>query len=190
MSHVVTISGSPSTPSRSLALAHHVGGQLRTRGLDVDEITVRDLPATELFAGRTSDPSVAAAIALIERADAVVVVTPIYKAAYSGVLKSFLDVLPQFALAGKVVLPLATGGSLAHVLALDYALRPVLASLGAQHVVNGLFVLDKTLAMSERGLAIEADVEQRLTGVVDDFAASVARRAHTSSRSPDRDAQR
>src|SRR5256885_12419558 len=41
----------------------------------------------------------------------VVVATPIYKASYSGVLKSFLDLLPQFGLAGKVVLPLATGGT-------------------------------------------------------------------------------
>ncbi len=56
-----------------------------------------------------------------------VIGTPVYKAAYSGLLKSLLDLLPQYALAGKTVLPLATGGSTAHVLAIDYALRPVLA---------------------------------------------------------------
>ena len=43
--------------------------------------------------------------------------TPIYKASYSGVLKAFLDLLPQFAFGGKVVLPLLTGGTAAHVLA-------------------------------------------------------------------------
>jgi FMN reductase len=75
-----------------------------------------------------------------------------------------------------VVLPLMTGGTLAHVLALDYALRPVLVSLGAQHIVNGLFVLDKTLAVSEQGVVLDADVEQRLAGILDDFATSITRR--------------
>lgn len=44
-------------------------------------------------------------------------------------LKVFLDLLPQFALQGKLVLPMATGGSPNHMLALDYALRPVLLGL-------------------------------------------------------------
>ncbi|WP_437719533.1 NAD(P)H-dependent oxidoreductase [Sorangium sp. So ce448] len=47
----------------------------------------------------------------------VVIATPIYKASYTGALKAFLDLLPQFGLAGKAALPLATGGTLAHVLA-------------------------------------------------------------------------
>jgi FMN reductase len=49
----------------------------------------------------------------------------VYKAAYSGLLKTLLDLLPQCALAGKVVLPVVTCGSPAHVLAIDYALRPL-----------------------------------------------------------------
>ena len=57
----------------------------------------------------------------------VIVATPIYKAAYSGLLKVFLDLLPAEALRGKTVLPLASGGSVAHLLALDYALKPVLS---------------------------------------------------------------
>jgi FMN reductase len=177
MTSIVTITGSPSKPSRSAALALHVANQLRPHGFELESINVRDLPAVDLLAGRTSDPAIANAIRTIERADALVITTPIYKASYTGVLKAFLDLLPQFALTGKVVLPLATGGTIAHVLALDYALRPVLVALGAQHVVNGLFILDKTLAVSDRGLAIDADVEQRLTTIVADFAASVQRRA-------------
>jgi FMN reductase len=177
MTSIVTITGSPSHPSRTAALAQHVAAQLRGRGFALASIDVRELPAGELLAGRASHPAIAAAIRDLSEAAGVVVTTPIYKASYTGVLKAFLDVLPQFALAGKVVLPLATGGTLAHVLALDYALRPVLVALGAQHVVNGLFLLDKTVAIAERGVAIEPDVEQRLAAVVDDFAASVSRRA-------------
>jgi FMN reductase len=177
MTLIVAISGSPSAPSRSAALAAHVSRDLRARGFELAAINVRDLPAHALVTANAQDPEISAAAALVARADAIVIATPIYKAAYTGVLKSFLDLLPQFAFAGKVVLPLATGGSIAHVLAIDYGLRPVLTSLGAQHVVNGLFVLDKMIAVSERGLALDADVEQRLVGVIDDFAASIARRA-------------
>ena len=181
MTTVITITGSPSVPSRSAALALHVEGGLRARGFACSTINVRDLPPGGLIAGRADEPAIAAAIRQIEAADAAVIVTPIYKAAYSGILKTFLDVLPQFALAGKVVLPLATGGTLAHVLALDYALRPVLVALGAQHIVNGLFVLDKTITLSERGLVLEGDVEPRLAAIVEDFVASVQRRAIPAS---------
>lgn len=86
-------------------------------------------------------------MALVDETDALVVATPIYQAAYSGLLKTFLDLLPQHAFAGKPVLPLATGGSPAHVLALDYALRPVLTALGAQ-VSQGRFILDRHITAS------------------------------------------
>jgi FMN reductase len=174
---VVTITGSPSSASRSAALALDVAERLRGRGFELASIHVRELPAAEVFAGRADEPAIAAAVGQVERADAIVIATPIYKASYSGVLKSFLDLLPQFALAGKVVLPLATGGTLAHVLAIDYALRPVLVALGAQHIVNGLFILDRTLAVTERGVTLDPEVELRLAAIVEDFAISVERRA-------------
>jgi hypothetical protein len=69
----------------------------------------------------------------------------VYKASYSGLVKVFLDLLPQAGPAGKTVLPLVTGGSLAHMLAMDYALRPVLSALGARHVVPGAFLLDSAI---------------------------------------------
>ena len=74
------------------------------------------------------------------------------------------------------MLPLAVGGSLAHVLAIDYAMRPMLSSLGALHITNGYFLLDKQLERTEDGgLRIEKDVEERLLGVVRGFADSVRR---------------
>ena len=91
------------------------------------------------------DPAIAEAVLAVERADLVVVGTPIYKAAYSGLLKVFLDLLPPDALRDKLVLPLATGGSPAHFLALDYALKPVLSALGARHVLDGVFATDAQL---------------------------------------------
>jgi len=102
------------------------------------------------------------------------VASPIYKAAPAGVLKAFLDLLPQFALTGKIVLPLATGGSLAHVMALDYALRPVLTALNARHVTQGWFFLDKQLEKVEPGgLRIDPQAEERFAPVLRDFVDSV-----------------
>jgi len=173
---IVVITGSPSAGSRTLALANRVGDALAAQRLDVQRINVRDLPAEDLLHARAESPAIKEALGLVERAQGVVVATPVYKAAYSGILKSFLDLLPQFGLAGKVVLPLLTGGTLAHVLALDYALRPVLMSMGVQHAVAGLFVLDKLIERGpDGGIALGEGVSQRLEAVVADFVATVKR---------------
>ena len=142
MASILVLTGSPSARSRTSALALHVGDELALDGHDVEVIHLRRLPAAALLSADTADPAIAAAVRAVIAADAVVVATPIYKASYSGLLKVFLDLLPQAALQGKVVLPLATGGTVAHLLAIDYGLRPVLVSLGARHITAGRFVLD------------------------------------------------
>jgi len=178
MSLVVTISASPAPTSRSQRLAERVAGAVTARGFEVQSINVRDLPAEDLLSGRGDSAGLRHAVGLIERAQGVVISTPIYKAAYTGVLKTFLDLLPQFGLAGKVVLPLATGGTIAHVLAIDYALRPVLLALGAQHVVTGLFILDKLMSEGPGGsLNLDPEVAGRLEAVVTDFIGSLERQA-------------
>jgi FMN reductase len=153
-----------------------VAAAAAARGFEVQSINVRDLPAEDLLSGRGDSAALREAVGLVERAQGVVIATPVYKAAYTGVLKTFLDVLPQFGLSGKVVLPLATGGTVAHVLAIDYALRPVLLALGAQHVVTGLFILDKLLSDGPGGaLAVEPEIAGRLEAVVTDFLGSLER---------------
>ena len=178
MSLIVTVTGSPSEGSRTARLAQDVGATLIARGFEVAAINVRDLPAADLVSAHIQSPPISEALGLIERARGVVLCSPVYKASYSGVLKTFLDLLPQNGLAGKVALPLMTGGTIAHVLALDYAFRPVLAALGAQHIVSGLFLLDKTIAASpDGGVEIELDVRARLEGVLDEFVSSIRRHA-------------
>ncbi len=180
MALVVTISGSPSAPSRTSQLNDWVGDLLGAQGFNVARINVRDLPPADVLHARLDSPALREPLGLIERAQGVVVSTPVYKASYTGVLKAFLDLLPQFGLSGKVVLPLATGGTLAHVLAIDYGLRPVLSALGAHHVVSGLFILDKLLGPSgSAALALDAEVDTRLRAVVGDFAASLRRQQVT-----------
>ncbi|HEY3667611.1 MAG TPA: NADPH-dependent FMN reductase [Polyangiaceae bacterium] len=176
MSSVLIISGSPSATSRTERLAASVGDRIAARGVAASLLDVRDLPAEDLLHARFDAPLIREALSRVAEADGVVVATPVYKAAYSGLLKTFLDVLPQFGLRGKVVLPLATGGSVAHVLAIDYALRPVLSSLDPLHVVNGLFVLDKQISVLEDGsVELEADVDERLGLVLDQFLRGLQR---------------
>ena len=174
-STILTITGSPSATSLSTQVAAHVAARLAADGFEVEALNVRDLPAEDLLHARFDSPAIKAAAAQVERAEGVIIATPIYKAAYSGVLKAFLDLLPQFGLARKTVLPLATGGSVANVLAIDYALRPVLSSLGARHVVGGFFILEKLVTRDADGIHFDADTQEKLEAAVAAFADSVRR---------------
>ena len=138
---IVALAGSPSADSRSTALLRHVPSRFADSEPRV-EIALRDLPPAALVRADFHDPAVRRAIEQVAAARLVVVATPIYKASYSGLLKSFLDLLPQDALRGKTVLALGTGGSAAHLLALDYALKPVLAALGARHILDAVYAVD------------------------------------------------
>jgi FMN reductase len=160
MARILVLTGSPSLRSRTSALASHVGDELALDGHDVDVLHLRGLPAQALLHADTADPAIASAVRAVVAADAVVVATPIYKASYSGLLKVFLDLLPQAALQGKVVLPLATGGTVAHLLAIDYGLRPVLVSLGARHITTGRFVLDAHIDHLSGGPVLVDDVSR------------------------------
>src|SRR5688572_2473048 len=95
--HIAILTGSPSKPSRTAALAQHLEQRLSRGAYRVRTIHIRDLPAEALLHADTSQPAIAEALKVVERADGVVVASPVYKAAYTGVLKSFLDLLPQFA---------------------------------------------------------------------------------------------
>ncbi|MBL0920083.1 MAG: NADPH-dependent FMN reductase [Hydrogenophaga sp.] len=164
---VLLIAGSPSEHSRSAALLDAVAKRLGLRQALIDRLRIRDLSPQALLLADTTHKSVQHALAQIESARAVVVATPVYKAAYSGVLKVFLDLLPQNGLQGKAVLPLATGGSPHHMLALDYALRPVLQSLGARHILPGVYASDAQLPKDDDGgYGTTPDIDQRLDDAV------------------------
>ncbi len=177
MATVLSVSGSPSATSRTARLLRHLDHRLAAEGHEVIPLDVRTLPPEALLGADVRHPAIAEAIAQFARADGVVIGTPVYKAAYSGLLKSLLDLLPQYALTGKAVLPLATGGSTAHVLAIDYALRPVLSSMGAAHIVQGWFTLDKDLSVGDDGtLTVAPGAAEGLARVTDQFSAALGGR--------------
>ena len=165
---VLLIAGSPSAQSRSAALLDSVSHRLTQRsGFVVERLNIRELPARALLWAEWEHPAIAAAIAQVARARAIVVATPVYKAAYSGLLKVLLDLLPQTALKDKTVLPLATGGSPHHMLALDYALRPVLQSLSARHILPGVYATDAQVPQAaDKRYAVGIDIASRLDDAV------------------------
>ncbi|MDM9384116.1 NADPH-dependent FMN reductase [Chlorogloeopsis sp. ULAP01] len=174
MTNILAIAGSPSHPSRTYAILEYASKILLQQDLQTDIISVRDLPAQDLAFGRYDSPALEQPKALLAKASGVIISTPIYKAAYTGVLKAFLDLLPQKALAGKVVLPIATGGTIAHLLSVEYALKPVLSELGARHILSTVYAVDKQIQIQADGsVQLDEEIEQRLKDVLNEFAQAV-----------------
>lgn len=175
MANILAIAGSPSHPSRTYSLVEYTTNLLQQQGYNIDIISVRDFPAEDLVFGRYDSPNLEQPKALLEKASGVIIATPIYKAAYTGLLKSFLDLLPQKALLDKIVFPIATGGTIAHLLAIDYALKPVLTELGARHILGGVYAVDKQIERQQDGsIQLDEEIEQRLQHSLNDFVKAVS----------------
>ncbi|AMB86623.1 NAD(P)H-dependent FMN reductase [Pseudomonas agarici] len=175
---VVTLGGSPSQRSRSGVLLDHAKRWLNQQGIEVVSYQIRDFNAEDLLHARFGSPQIVDLLQQIENADGLVIATPVYKASFSGALKSLLDLLPERALSHKVVLPMATGGSIAHMLAVDYALKPVLAALKAQEMLHGIFAEDSQIAYGEGSAQAQLlpILEQRLIEALEQFHSALARR--------------
>ncbi|WP_420225100.1 NADPH-dependent FMN reductase [Pigmentiphaga litoralis] len=174
---ILTISGSPSADSRSTFLVATLASRLHDLGIDTRSLDVRDIPAHDLLHARFDSPAIVDFVNQVQRADAVIIGTPIYKAAYSGVLKALLDLLPQTAFHDKLILPVATGGSAAHFLAVDYALKPVLSALGARHILSTVFATEAQLVRNaNKGYVFADEVRVRLEDAIDQLAQGVASR--------------
>jgi len=144
MSDIVIISGSPSDTSKTKKVLDYLGTILERDGFSIKHISVRDVSKDVLFEGNYDSPEISNIATLIQDAKGVIIGSPIYKGAYSGVLKTLIDLLPQDVLKHKPVLPLMTGGSAAHLLALEYTLKPLLASLKA-HNLKGLYFVNSQI---------------------------------------------
>lgn len=147
---------------------------LRSAGLRTARVDIRSLPLEALASADLGNLEIQGAVNLVASSEAVVVATPIYKAAYTGLLKTFLDLLPQNALKGKIVLPIATGGSRAHLLALDYALKPVLAALGAKVFASSVYFHDQAIRLDDASACIDDGDRQRLEASVAELIQAVA----------------
>ncbi|NIF20660.1 MULTISPECIES: NADPH-dependent FMN reductase [Pantoea] len=175
---VITLAGSPRFPSRSTALLIHCQRALETRGVEVIPWNIHNFQPDDLINARFDAPALQALRDDLAEADGVIVATPIYKASFSGALKTLLDLLPERALEHKVVLPIASGGSAGHMLALDYALKPVLNALKAQEILHGVFAEEHQVTHYDRQAEFDAQLTQRLDESVTNFWLALTRHRH------------
>ena len=144
---IAVVSAGLSNPSSTRMLAD------RLAAATIAELTASDITATadvielrdlahditnNLLTG-FAPPALESAINSVVSADALIAVTPIFSTSYSGLFKSFIDVLDPDSLTGKPVLIGANAGTARHSLAIDYAIRPLFAYLHAAPVSTGVF---------------------------------------------------
>ncbi|MET9627084.1 NAD(P)H-dependent oxidoreductase [Lentzea sp. NPDC006480] len=130
MTQIGVLVGNPRPASRTLQAALALREALAsTLGVPVEGPVVE---AAELAPAVFTQPdTIKAALETLGQADVLVIATPTYKAAYTGLLKAVLDQAPSGWLRGKIVVPLQIAASDKHALAVEVHLRPVLAELGA-----------------------------------------------------------
>ena len=178
MAEILLISGSPTASSKSAALLEYSREWLRDRSsFETALVSVRDFPADDLVLAKYDSPSFYVFKQQVSNAAGIIVSTPVYKAAYTGSLKALLDILPQYAFRGKTILPIASGGSLGHLLAIDYAIKPVLSTLGASDVLQGVYLVDQQFRIENGQPVVAEEVQQRLDESLAQFVANLEVRA-------------
>jgi FMN reductase len=140
---VLVLVGNPRPKSRTLQIALQAAEAVAGRIGHAGEPDVVDLSAlAPVLLDAAPSPAVQDALDRVVQADVLVVASPTYKAAYTGLLKVFLDRLPGGALASTVALPLLVMGDPKHSLAVEVHLRPLLVELGAAVPTPGLAFLE------------------------------------------------
>jgi FMN reductase len=168
---LVVISAGLSVPSSTRLLADRLAAATSDALEEVTLEVVELRPLAHAIADNlvTGFPSgeLAEAIATVRRADGLIVVTPVFAASYSGLFKSFFDVLEEGVLDGKPVLIAATAGTARHSLVLDHALRPLFSYLHAVVVPTGVFA-----ATDDFG---DAGLDRRIERAAGELAAVVGK---------------
>lgn len=175
MGKVLTIAGSPSSSSRSSSILEISRNFLEQQSIDVSCLSVKDIPPEDLVFANFESEALKRAQAMIEQAQAIIIGTPVYKASYTGVLKALLDLMPQYAFSGKTILPIATGGTITHLLSIDYAMKPLFSVLGATNILRGVFILDSQMQRdAESSLTLDSEIEVRLKESLLELASSLS----------------
>jgi SsuE family FMN reductase len=160
----VLIAGSPRKSSRSRALLARVENLLIAHGWQPTLFDLSTFPADALL-GRQTVPTVTTALDAVRDASLIVVATPVYRATYSGLLKTFFDLLGSDDLAGKPAIAIATGASPDHAHAIGSGLVPLFESVGAR-VVGSLYATDAEFQNGEAGTDLLARIDEVVLAAV------------------------
>src|SRR5664279_6652709 len=178
---VAVVSAGLSQPSSTRLLGDQLAGAVRTAGADRgDRVEVITLELRELAHDITDNlltgfPGVALQTALdaVSSADGLIAVTPVFSGSYSGLFKSFFDVLDREALVGTPVLLAATGGSARHSLVLEYALRPLFSYLKGDIVPTGVFAATADFGSDDAGRSLADRIDRAARELVDHVSPAV-----------------
>ena len=144
---IVIVSGGLGQPSSTRLLADRIAAAAERHLLEagreprIEVVELRDHAqdlTNHLLTGFPS-PKLQAAIDSVLNADGLVAVSPIYSASFSGLFKTFFDVIERDGLDGMPTLLAATGGTARHSLALEHAMRPLFAYLNAATVATAVY---------------------------------------------------
>lgn len=162
MSRLVVVNAGLSNPSSTRLLADRLTAEYVAAQGDRVEVEVLDLRelAVDIANSMSSGFGVgamSAALAAVHDADALIAATPVFNASYSGLFKSFFDLVDVEQMSGKPVLIAATGGSARHSLVLDHALRPMFSYLRAVVMPTGVYAASEDWAGSTGDTAMLSD---------------------------------
>ena len=165
---VVVVSAGVGEPSSTRLLADRLAASVQAQrdSVVVETVDLREIAvdiARSMIAGfpvGAADPAVKAVV----EADAVIAATPVFNASYSGLFKSFFDIIDKDSFAGKPVLIAATGGSPRHSMVLDHAVRPMFSYLRAVVVPTGVYAASEDWAGTSGDTATLADRVDRAAG--------------------------
>jgi FMN reductase len=135
---LAVVVGNPRPESRTLTIAKHVAESIGAiAGLEVGPVIDLATVANRLFSW--PDETMSSLNEAVASSTLTVFASPTYKAAYTGVLKAFLDRYPSDGLRSTIGVPVMTGASEQHHLAVDLSLRPLLVELGASCPTSSLY---------------------------------------------------
>jgi len=145
---IVGISGNLTRPSKTRSLVGEIlrqaAGLVGARTELYDVIDAGEIGATVQRANAPTAPD--RVFSAIERADALVVASPIFKASYTGLFKHLFDLLDPKVLEGRPVLVAATAGSDRHALVLEHQFRPLFAFFRANVLPTGIYAINSDFA--------------------------------------------
>lgn len=184
MTTIALVNAGMSEDSSTARLGHAVEDALRAaaarRGTAIDVWWIDLRPMARALADTLTTGFATGAVAdahrLLDAADAVVALTPVYQASYSGLFKTFVDVLPDDVLRGTPVLLGATGGSPRHAMVTEVAMRPLFIHLHADPVPTAVYAATEDWGAPAldsdggEGARLEARVRRAATELLDRVA--------------------
>lgn len=176
---IMAISAGLSQPSSTRMLADRLGAAtkraLADRAVRIESVELREYAheITDHLLTGFAGPNLKAVLDELAEASALIAVTPIFSASYSGLFKSFFDIVDPDVLTGRPVLLGATGGTARHSLALEFAVRPLFSYLRTRPAPTAVFAATDDWGQVRGGTGSDRHLTQRIDRAADDFAAVI-----------------